>query len=505
MAKYNIQNYIIKDRQMEKDTFGDILKKYINESGFNIYQFSKATGINRVSLQRYITNKRFPSPDVFDVILKKLQLQFIEKEEFKKNYEIHNIGKPLYFQRLFIKNLIENFSKLNIDKSNEYPDFIIDFSKIPENSIFNIYTKPDIFNILFLEFKRTLQTKKKVSLSLFLPSELSSEYLNYMLTAVPATPKQEINITQIFSITKQSINSHETQNYNLKMLGACLPFCFSSQFFYQAYFYYGSYDEKTTIGLLFPYYVIFNDTVMILSSDLETAILCKSQLFVNSYKTEFYNHLIKCQIFVQTAGNYNDYYMQFLTKADYGEQEYWFKHQPCILSVANLELLNAFLCKDIDNREYILNLIKKRINKLPNSSENLYHFFTEKGLIEFIETGISTDLPPINTRIIPIPLRLSLIKKLKDVCKSDQQLLRIINHKNLKAPDCYFIQLANNQVNIINYTNSWKILSISETGIYYAFLDFISYLPTSQYVYSKDETLAILDKHISTLNSKLIN
>ena len=58
-------------------TFGETLRKYIEESGFNIYQFARISGINRISIQRYATDQRFPAPDTFETILNHLQLKQI--------------------------------------------------------------------------------------------------------------------------------------------------------------------------------------------------------------------------------------------------------------------------------------------------------------------------------------------------------------------------------------------------------------------------------------------
>ncbi len=91
-------------------TFGELLREHIEKSGFTIYQFARVSGINRVNIQRYLADQRFPSPDIFETLLSHLQLQPLERQDLESSYEMSRIGKPLYFQRLAVKDLMESLS-----------------------------------------------------------------------------------------------------------------------------------------------------------------------------------------------------------------------------------------------------------------------------------------------------------------------------------------------------------------------------------------------------------
>lgn len=99
-------------------TFGELLREHIEKSGFTIYQFARVSGVNRVSIQRYLAGQRFPSPDVFETLRSCLQLQPLERQELDTSYEMSRIGKPLYFQRLAAKELIESIT-LVCDSENQ--------------------------------------------------------------------------------------------------------------------------------------------------------------------------------------------------------------------------------------------------------------------------------------------------------------------------------------------------------------------------------------------------
>mgnify|MGYP000341000041 FL=1 len=43
--------------------FSEKCRQYIEDTGTNIYQLSKISGLDRTSLQRMVTGKRLPGPE----------------------------------------------------------------------------------------------------------------------------------------------------------------------------------------------------------------------------------------------------------------------------------------------------------------------------------------------------------------------------------------------------------------------------------------------------------
>ena len=91
--------------------FSERCKQLLLESGSNVYQISKRSGLDRTSLQRMITGNRMPGPKFVREFCSNLRINPVEEEELLKLYIIEKVGKPVYQNRLYVKNLIEGIAE----------------------------------------------------------------------------------------------------------------------------------------------------------------------------------------------------------------------------------------------------------------------------------------------------------------------------------------------------------------------------------------------------------
>ena len=490
------------------DSFGELLKKHMLASGLNILQYAKLTGVDRNNIQRYLNNKRTPSAETFHSLLQPLQLRTFDKEELETAYAVNLVGADIYYQRLYIKELLENFSVIYENErghqSYEYTGNH-NVASCTDGQIHSIQGRNNTLHVFQSELNRTVNSHTKPVLSVFLPPEPGLEYLNHVLTAVANPDKRILQITQILYLVKSNSDILETQNHNLKTLATSLSLSFSTQFLYDAYFYYDNYISNTNEGLLFPYHAIFNDSLLLFSQDFESAVLCKEPQLFNIYSNQFRCQLNKCRCFSGTSSGLSDFIVIVLEKMSTSQYEYWLEYSPCLLSVGTAEMARTLLRDDLNNREVFLAQVIARIEQGQSHSGVPYHFFSEQGLVDFLETGTCLEFPLTYAKIIPMEYRLILLERLLEVCVNDKQILRIINPNTLRLSDYLSISLTDSAVNVFNYINdnAWNMITIPETGLYHAFLDFIKHLPESRYLYSKEETITILEKYIYETKVKI--
>jgi len=492
------------------ESFGELLKKHMLASGLNILQYAKLTGVDRNNIQRYLNNKRTPSAKTFHLLLQHLQLRTFDKEELETAYAVNLVGADIYYQRLYIKELLENFSVIyENERRNQSYDYSGSHIMSPgtDGQIHSIQGRNNILHIFQSELNRTVDSHTKPVLSIFLPPEPGLEYLNHVLTSVANPGKRTLQITQILYLVKSTSDILETQNHNLKILATSLSLSFSTQFLYDAYFYYDNFISNTNEGLLYPYHAIFNDSLLLFSQDFESAVLCKEPQLFHIYSRQFQSQLNKCRCFSRTSSRLSDLLLAVLENQSATQYECWLEYSPCILSVGNAELARTLLRDDLEHREAFLAQVIARIEQVQTLSEVPYHFFSEQGLIDFLDTGTCLEFPLSYVKVIPMEYRLIFLEKLLEVCVNDKQLLRIINPDTLKLSDYLSISLTDSTVNVYNFINDseWNMITIPETGVYHAFLDFILHLPESRYLYSKKETIAILEKYINETKIKLEN
>lgn len=329
------------------------------------------------------------------------------------------------------------------------------------------------------------------------------------MTGLPIPKERPLQIRQLFSLTKSIIDSCESNNHNLNVLSILLPLCFSFQFQYQAYFYYDNYLSSQNYGILYPYYAILNDRVIFFSQNMENAIIYFDNALVRHYQDLFDHRLASCQTFIQTENAYaniiNDHDLINMDIPEEPHPEYILLYHPCITSVGNAEMAQSLLCDDIPNRDAFLSLIIKRIETLQSPSNPPYHFFSEQGLLDFLETGKCMEFPPTLAKTFPLDYRLYVLERLRDFCTSDKQILRLTNPSTFHLPAYLSLNVVELRSSLFNFMKDghWDIISIPETSIHLALLDFMSYLADSPYVLSKEETLAVLDKYIEKLKAKI--
>ncbi len=461
-------------------TFGEILRKHIEQSGFNIYQYARRTGINRVNIQRYIANQRTPDPEVFAVLMEHLQLQPPEKQELETTYEISKVGKELYFQRLSVKELIESVSLIykNEKQMETYSQTILANSCYP----FVSHRKKDtcvvsgFVNVLYLfqrELGRNALAFENPFAYLFLPPDPRHTFMDAWL--VPAKPRQNdmLKITQIFPLAKVNMRP-KSQSHNLHVISSILPLCLSTHFQYEAYFYYDDPLNDQNYGILYPYYAILKDCVILFSQDMKSALLSFDPAMVQLYQIRFQKHLLHCQEIIQTT-------------------DHFLPQESGVRSFASTALFPQY---HVNYAPYLADIVAPQASDIPH-----YHFFTRQGLFNFAKYGICSGMLPFPEKAVSPEDRRALLTHLCDICKTGPPILHIINPNTFCIPENLNLNVTEETAYLLNYTehSSWNCISIQESGIRSALADFLSFLPESPYVYTKEQTFAIIKEIVEKI------
>ena len=104
-------------------TFSECCRQLLSESESSVYEISKESGLDRTSIQRMITGKRMPSIQFVEKFCDHLRITPIERAELLELYRIEKIGKELYQNRMYIKNMIENLTTYSTIDSVLLPNY----------------------------------------------------------------------------------------------------------------------------------------------------------------------------------------------------------------------------------------------------------------------------------------------------------------------------------------------------------------------------------------------
>lgn len=485
--------------------FGEKLKSCITARNFTVYRLAKYTGIERTGLHRAISGQRLISEESLYKIIDFLHLEYSEKEDLLEAYAIEAIGANSYSQRKILFHLIESLTSvcqpvirpISVEKQLK-----ISFDGLTAQPVL-LRGKYHIINFLQTYIEHEFYESDCPTLYLFTAPDRNlwrRIIPTYASSSVPEThcggvSKKKPVVRHLVPLSETDDKSDKICS-NLEILDMLLPFSLSVGLDYEIHYYYDYCRPHSYYGYIFPYYIILNNRVILLSEDLETAGIYSDEEYVSYYKEEFEKRLKLSSTLIHTFNRMDDILKHFaaIMKHEPGKC-CLIEYEPCFIAYADPDIVNRALIPGAADREAILHFVKDRISWL-QSLENSVWLFTLEGLEYFMKTGISTDIPQEITVPLPMADRLTLVKRLYHTCEKDVQKIRIINSELFMLPEFVSISITEYfgiDFYLFTQGSDSKYLSITETTLAQAFKDFSLGLLDSSLVYTKEKTLALLE------------
>lgn len=244
-----------------------MLREIINKSELTIYSLSAYSGVNRTTLQKALSGTRVLSEEHFAKIYPFLQLTPSESNTLIKLYQIQKIGFSAYYKCEYIKNLLE-------DLTTEY------------KSTTTFHTD-SILNLIYQQAYDSIYNTAPLDIYLFAPFDDS--FVADILSLFDTDTFKTVHITHLIPFIKNTKDNDASTLHNIKMLTHILPFYLQHPNTYTVKYYY----EETALSdthILFPYYLIINDYVMLLSGNYQNTILLDTKA-VDYYKQSFLKNI----------------------------------------------------------------------------------------------------------------------------------------------------------------------------------------------------------------------
>lgn len=485
--------------------FSEKLKILIEESGLKIYQLAKNAELDRTTIQRSITGERLPSLNFVEKLSDYLRLSPDERIELFDFYSISKIGEKVYAGRKYIKEIIERIATIHtVEKSIKDAKNSLCFTN-RLNELNSVFTGQYIVNNIIREVLEDETSNNPLpEVSIFVPFNYS--FLFDLLYQLYLTTNGKIIIKNIIRLNKNP-NTFHNSNYNLEILSYVMPFSFSAGNGYKAYYYYDNFDASNDIALLMPYYIITKKRLITISSDFKTAVLYNNESIINLYNEKFKIAVVKSKPLTTQHFYCNDLLLAYLESyKNLGQVSHVMEPQPCLAWYYTNELIRTHLRKDLDNRETILELLYNLYGTYINLKSRPMSIFSIQGLSNFTTTGILADLPIQFAIPFTINERVMLLKKLKDDMINDNYQVFATNPIKFTIPAITIQLCKTNGLDFFATDNNGSISSsfIEEKSISESFYDFFESLPESGLVYSKLETIKIIDSFIQKLRDNKV-
>ena len=463
---------------------GNLLKNHIYECGYTIYKVAFLTGINRTTLQKFLSGDRRITKDALNRLIAVLNLSSPEQKELLDLYETIQMGETACFQHISIKTMLENL-----------------FSDKQTYSDMNSLSERSGFDSLIHTIASATENGTPRKLFLHIPgnSGLFKKTMHFLQNSVSAP----CSVYHITPLLKSSAESHE----NIDTITSMLPYFFNKSHTYTARLYCRAESASASVFYAFPYWIAVSGTIFLVSAKDDLIMPVKDAEFI-SYFHELFQTTWK-----QASTLFTD-------RADFTPSPSRPPFSACVKTLpvsdslgtgTSLSILRSqpywgdFSDRCSLDRHLSRTLSEQHpfINRLPIQSENSDSFklkiclFTFDGLYDFVKYGYLQEFSSYDPEPFSTQERVSLLKALYFNCEHETAFYRMVNTAAFHFPASLTLTLEEHICLSFNdlITTSQIMLDV--------FDNFFDYLIHSDLVLSKSETLNKINLLIDSLYSQL--
>lgn len=484
-------------------TLDTLLRYYIERSGYTIYGIAKIADIKRSTLQKVLTENRKPSRELMEKLLPYLKLSPDEKKDLMEITEILNVGEEVFYQRQFIKKLLEHTADILLGRVTSFqetaeksPFFPIDYE---DGQFFHgNYAVENLLNILMIHTARKGSSEIRTNISG--NSELFGNVLKHIIYYCP----DYLNLrVRHFVLFHKNIREEKLAIDNLKIFYNIIPFIITSDFVYEVNYYYDSGAPIVKDALTaFPYFVIEKGWGVLLSEDCNSAVFVKSEPILEYLNNLYESFLNKAQPLATICTEPKDILPILLELSRDESSLFVLENQPCFTAFLTEKLIWKCARKEMPECESAVEALCQRSRQLKSLTTHI-SIFSKSGLQQFVETGYISDLTPEYSYPLDIEDRCYLLKCLYQAIETDTMAGYMINPLNFRiSEDFSYLIVPNKGLIFFGYNQkrrNYHYVLLKEATLLEAFYDFSLYITESPCVYSKADTLNCLKQYMETL------
>lgn len=479
--------------------FSEHLDRSIINSGMTESQLAKLSGFTRSYIALIKSGRRVP-PDRIKMgkLIEALNLSPYECDEIWREYMRARWGEKTYKIDKSIVEFIQSFnqkSTLNIKSSFNH--------EIPEVS--------SITNRMDLEYflKAICENESKRPegfLHMMIQNETSSlTNLIYIMM----DNNNELKVEHILCMDSVKDGSSEQMLYNIQLLKNLMPLAISNYSKnYEVFYYYGSVVEHAGITSLMPFIIITSACVVLISEEIDSAVVLKCRNICELYEKKFQKQKQKCKCLFSRLDDYEDLSDNYAQVNLSNENIYSFSSQPCFGVFDIVTYIKKYYCLEDKRVLKSLEDLNKR-NHIFYEKHNvpLVAYCTESGIRRFMEKGCVDEIAKELYRPIEPKDRVDMLTMLIDSIKNKKYILYFIDEKKILYPKNLFFTgngISNIRLQVLSEQMSVRFM-INENSLSKTMYDFGARFGESSYVLGREKTNILLQQILDEYIEKFQN
>lgn len=482
--------------------FAKRLKYYIENSGQTIYSVAVTSGVERTMIHRMMKGDRIPTnKNVVLAVARTLLLSPSDTDDLMTAYEISRRGESAYRQLQHVQQLLLDCVKpslLTINPINPiHPpeNLFLDLKTIISNQSAPpqiIREKPHVNQLVRTLLEMELQ---KNDGQVCLIAQPDYQYLYESLASMTHfAPNAKIQNIICFDRGNDDENC-----YNLRCLEKLLPTLLACPAF-EARCYYDHVTSVFNEWTLMPCMLLTSDYVLCFSTDASQALLFDDTEMNNFMRTFFQKKLACTMPICHSLKTSFQQYMQSVLMAENstppGPQIFTILYQPCMTPFIDNDIILNHLNMEYFSPEMLQRMaVHFQVMKTKNTVIN--SCFTREGLELFLKTGRITEIPDQFYRPLDVASRKRILHNMIQAIEAGTLVPHIIDTAKFSLPKELSVEaLSPTQIILYLYADGDMAfsLTLNEPSLLHAFYSFLEYIQNSRLVYSRKETLHILQQ-----------
>ena len=470
--------------------FADTLLSVIDRNHLYLTTIAAAGGVDRSIVTKVTKRERSFSMHTFKRILENLNIPSEDRNLLFQSYIEEKYGYSKYLEHMKVLLNFSNFDDSAIMESTSHNNIKIEL----KDSIMELNSKTEIVNIMHCIVSLEVDKGKDGRVYSNAPSETVSETMRFF----PDKPIDFKYIINNFIYEKDRFMSFSNV-FNLMHSGYNCN-------------YYSSATQQLHLNLVFPYYVITSEYLLVFDFYNNTGILSANKVVVEKYKKAFLTNFEGTLPYINRMENIMDLKEINLDALSKGVSKANFLHDFGCYSTQflDLDMWDQIAKPDVPNRDFLRDTTYQYYQHAYGSiNKNLCTVSSKESLAEFVDYGIVSSMP----REFAFPLtkenRIKILQKMYDFYASTNSLLfYLFDNSKLKLGKNFGYEVIENTSNTSHV--SMYYLSENCKLTYCGNLNFASDDPEtvnefsnlldcfilSDYCYSNEKSLEILKEEI---------
>jgi hypothetical protein len=447
-------------------------------------------------VHRWFSGQRMPeSWKKVQKIADDLQLSYDETSQLREAYERSTIGEEQYESYQEIIEILREFGKDHDGQCKKEYDIIKEYriGELPEFTI--LENETDIIQCME-NLLAYLAKQKTKHLYLKMQNELPEVSL---IVKIFCQRNPDCEIEKIIYMNNELIGSNA---YNMKLFHEAVTLLLMKC---RVQIYYAEADDrdrKFAVNWMLSddFFIQFND-------QMSYGMITTKKEWLDFFLKDFFRVRSECSPIGQKNINVNEYFNEM----GYRNSELvGLEFMPCVGECLTERMLRKFIYKEIPDREVLIqNIIRIFIKEAKkNMKDNMNTFFFYDGMIQFMETGFLEIFPYQVYHPLDMETRCEILKRAIELSKSGRIIQYMFKPNQFPSMQGIHIEQIHGETEkLIFERRSRGVLKeqiqVTEKRILHQFWQFFHALKKSDYVYSREETVAHMEQVLEKYKNKI--